>query len=160
VSEPAELQGSLERTAHRTLVASVAIVAVVVVLIVVLRPWKQAASGSGLGWLPVVAGILATVILLRMHTAARRAANIIDGPRSTLFLTTERYHGFRRGYMAHLRLRPDDDPVADLAVVYNKPPQYLLLSNVEATVYGSLEPGTPAVAVTGTRATLIGRIRR
>jgi hypothetical protein len=160
-----ELEARLRGTARTSLVALVVIELVAIGLTVPLHPWLYARdTGSGLEvrLMPLIAGVLAAIVLLKVNRAARGAAKIVGGPPSTVSLTT----GFRRlpmrrvRYVARLRLTPDDHaPVAELDVVYTNPKRYLYVTKPEsATVYGSLEPGTPAVAVIA-RGMFVGRIR-
>jgi hypothetical protein len=156
-----ELKATLRRTAHRSLVVGMVIELVVIGVLLRLHPSLQAAetgSGNQLGWVPVIIGVFAAVIALRVNRAARGAAKVIDGPSSTLFLTTEVH---RRRYLARFQLTPDDDAtVAELRVVYTNPQHYMYVNTPEsATVYGSLEPGTAAVAIIS-RGMFIGRISR
>lgn len=159
--EAGDLELSLRRTARRSLTACVIIEAVAVVVLLLLHPSLHAAAtatGNRLRWLPIGAVILAPIITLRLTRAARRAEKVLDAPPTTAYVTTEFQGMLGRGYVAVLRSTPDGDPFAELRVVYTKPQRYLFVSGAEATVYGPLDPGTAAVAVTP-KGAFIGRIR-
>lgn len=152
----AELTATFRRTARRAAVAGTVISAAAAGLLVLLSPW-QGTSGSGLAGLPVAVIILTSILCGRMYRAARGAAKIIDGPARTLFATTDYVPRVR--YVAHLHRTPDGPTIAVLGIAYTRPAAWFPLSGAEATVYGSLEPGAPAVAVTAS-CLYIGRIRR
>jgi hypothetical protein len=159
-SDPAVLTATFRRSAKRVGVTAVVLVALAAGLLVLLAPWDgttQGRSASGLGWLPVAVILLVPILLGRFYRAARGAAKIMDGPVYTLLLTTEAVPRVR--YVAHLRRTPDGPEVAAIRIAYTRPAAWFPVAAEQANVYGSLEPGSPAVAVTAA-GLYVGRIRR
>ena len=102
--------------------------------------------------------VLGAVVIGRLYPLLHRAQRALDGPVSTHLLTAEERGGAMPGRRFVVHLRTDGGSTADMSVMYSRPLAFSAVSNVEATVYGSVEPRATGIAVTSS-GFFVGRFR-